>query len=114
MLAALGLFGVLSYSVGTRTREFGIRIALGATGSRLVARVMRDALGTVIVGVAIGISGAVYVSRFLESLLFGVQPADPTVLAAVAILFMMVAAVASYVPARRATLVDPATALRAE
>jgi putative ABC transport system permease protein len=113
-LAALGLYGVLSYSVGIRTREFGIRIALGATPGTVVKRVIRESLGTVLLGVAVGIAGALHLSRFLEALLFGVQPRDPVTLSAVAILFLAVAALASYIPARRATRVDPVVALRAE
>ena len=114
ILAALGLFGVLSYSVRTRTREFGIRIALGASPRTVITSVMRDALGTVAVGLAIGIAGAVYLSRFLETLLFGIRPGDPATLAGVALLFAAIAALAAYVPARRATRVDPLVALRAE
>jgi putative ABC transport system permease protein len=113
-LAALGLFGVLSYSIGTRTREFGIRIALGATDRRVIGTVMREALATVLLGVALGVAGALYLSRFLEALLFGVEPRDPATLAGVAVLFVAVAALAAYVPARRATRVDPVIALRAE
>jgi putative ABC transport system permease protein len=113
-LAALGLFSVLSYSIGTRTREFGIRIALGATDRRVIGKVMREALATVLLGVALGIAGALYLSRFLEALLFGVQPRDPATLAGVAVLFVAVASLAAYVPARRATRVDPIIALRTE
>jgi hypothetical protein len=113
-LAALGLYGVLSYSIGTRTREFGIRIALGASPKTVIKRVMREALGTVSLGVAVGIAGALYLSRFLEAILFGVQPRDPVTLGAVAILFLAVAGLACYIPARRATRVDPVVALRAE
>lgn len=114
LLAALGLYGVLSYSVSTRTREFGIRIAIGATSRRVIAGVLRETAGTVIVGVAAGLVGAYYSSRFLESLLFGVRPHDPATLALVTLLFLAVAALACYIPARRATAVDPVTALRAE
>jgi putative ABC transport system permease protein len=114
ILAAIGLFGVLSYSIGTRTREFGIRIALGATHGKVITEVMREALGTALVGIAVGILGELYLSRFLQSLLFGVQPRDPATLAAVAVLFLAVAALACYVPARRATRVDPIMAFRAK
>lgn len=113
-LAALGLYGVLSYSVGTRTREFGIRIAIGASSRTVIRTVMQEALGTVLLGVAFGLMGALYLSRFLKALLYGVQPHDPATLAAVAGLFLLVAALACYVPARRATRVDPMAALRAE
>jgi predicted permease len=114
LLAALGLYGVLSYSVSARTRELGIRIAIGATPGRVIAGVMRQATLTVLVGVAIGLAGAVWLSRFLEALLFGVKPHDPAMLAAVAGVFLVVALLAAYVPARRATRVDPIAALRAE
>jgi predicted permease len=113
-LAALGLYGVLSYSVTARTRELGIRIAIGATPRRLIGAVMRDALVAVAAGVAIGLAGAFYSSRFLEALLFGVTPNDPATLAAVASVFFAVALAAAYVPARRASRVDPIVALRVE
>lgn len=113
-LAALGLYGVLAYSIGTRTREFGIRLALGATSRSVIAGVMRDAFAAVVPGVVLGLIGALYVSRFLEALLFGVRPGDPATFAAVAALFLVVAAVACYLPARRATRIDPVVALRAE
>jgi putative ABC transport system permease protein len=113
-LAALGLYGVLSYSIGTRTREFGIRVALGATAGSVIGGVMRDAARTVLPGVAAGLLGALYLSRFVEARLFGVQPRDPATFAAVAALFLIVATTACYLPARRATRVDPVVALRAE
>ena len=114
LLAGLGLYGVLSYSVGTRAREFGIRIAMGATAGRVIAGVMRETLLTIVIGVAAGLAGAYYASRFLESLLFGVRPHDPATFALVTLLFLAIAALACYIPARRATSVDPVTALRAE
>lgn len=113
-LAALGLYGVLAYSIGSRTREFGIRIALGATPASVIGGVMREAAWAVLPGVALGLGGALYLSRFLDSLLFGVQPHDPATFAGVAALFLTVAAIACYMPARRATRVDPVVALRAE
>ena len=114
MLAALGLYGVLSYSIGRRTREFGIRIALGAARRSLLTTVMREALVVVAIGILAGTAGALYLSRFLETLLFGIEPQDPATFALVAALFLAVASVACYVPARRATRVDPVVALRAE
>jgi putative ABC transport system permease protein len=111
-LAAVGLYGVLSYSTGSRTREFGIRIALGATAGSVVRSVLREGAATVVPGVTAGVLGALYLSRFLEALLFGVEPGDPATIAAVAALFLAVAAIACYVPARRATRVDPVVALR--
>jgi putative ABC transport system permease protein len=114
LLAALGLYGVLSYSVTARTRELGIRIAIGASPRRVIVLVMRQALAAVFAGVALGLAGAFYSSRFLEALLFGVRPNDPATLAAVAGVFLGVALLAAYVPARRAARVDPIVALRAE
>jgi putative ABC transport system permease protein len=114
LLAALGLYGVLSYSVTARTRELGIRIAIGASRRRVIRSVMREALAAVFAGVAIGLAGAFYSSRFLEALLFGVRPHDPATLAGVAGVFLSVALVAAYIPARRAARVDPIVALRAE
>jgi predicted permease len=114
ILAALGLYGVLAYSIGTRTREFGIRMALGAATRAVVGTVMKDALGMVALGIVLGTAGALYLSRFLETLLFGIEPHDPSTFTLVAVLFVAVAIVACYFPARRATRVDPVVALRAE
>ena len=113
-LAAVGLYGVLAYSIGARTREFGIRIALGAAPGSVIRGVMGDAAWVVLPGVAAGLAGALYCSRFLETLLFGVQPRDPATFAGVALVFLTVAALACYLPARRATRIDPVVALRAE
>jgi putative ABC transport system permease protein len=114
MLAALGLYSVLSYSIGARTREFGIRAALGASQRTIITGVMREAATTVIPGICVGLIGAVYLSRFVQALLYGVTARDPATYAAIAALFVAVAAVACYLPARRATRIDPVVALRTD
>jgi putative ABC transport system permease protein len=114
LLAAVGIYGVLAYAVARRTREIGIRMALGADGSRLQAMVLRQALALAAIGVVIGIAGSLALSGWLSSLLFEVQPNDPWMLAAVAAGVVALASVAGYLPARRATKVDPVLALRNE
>jgi predicted permease len=114
MVAALGLYGLLSYSVGTRTRELGIRAALGAAPGTLLASVMRRGLLIAGTGVVIGLAAALATGRFLETLLFGITPYDPATLGLVVALLFPVIGLACYVPARRATCVDPVVALRAE
>ncbi|HEV2422530.1 MAG TPA: ABC transporter permease [Candidatus Acidoferrales bacterium] len=113
-LAAVGIFGVVSYSVSRRTHEIGIRMALGATPASVRRLVIREAAALVSWGLAAGIPAALVLTRFLSSLLFAVRPADPSTFIGVAILLMLVAAVAAYVPARRAMKVDPMIALRYE
>jgi putative ABC transport system permease protein len=112
VLAAVGLYGLLSYGVAQRRHEIGVRMALGATGSGVVRLVLRRSLVLVVVGTAIGLAGSLAVTRVLGSLLFEVKPTDPAAFAGAATLLLMVALVASYVPARRATRVDPLVALR--
>jgi putative ABC transport system permease protein len=114
LLGAVGLYGVLSYVVGQRTHEIGIRVALGAHIQQVASLVVRQALALALVGVAVGLVAAVLVTRVLQSLLFEVSPTDPLILTGVALLLVVVALVASYVPARRATRVDPMVALRTE
>jgi predicted permease len=114
VLAAVGLYGVLSYSVQQRTREIGIRVALGADPTRLLAMVLGQALLLAGAGVAMGLLGAVGLSRAMAGLLFRLSPTDPVTLATVALVLTAVALVASYLPARRATRVDPVVALRSE
>ncbi len=114
LLAAIGIYGVLAYAVTQRTRELGIRIALGADRSGLVRMVSLHGLGLALAGVALGLGGALWMTRFLDSMLFGVTGRDPLTLGAVIVLFCLTALGASYVPARRATHVDPLTSLRAE
>jgi putative ABC transport system permease protein len=114
VLAAVGLYGVLSYSVVQRTREIGIRVALGARQLRIVRGVLADASGTVLAGVICGLAGGLYLSRFVEALLFEVTPLDPWSLALPLGMLLVTAAVAAVVPALRAARVDPVIALRYE
>ena len=114
VLAAIGIFGVLSYAVAQRTREIGIRMALGAQHRAVLGLVVRDAMILAGIGVVAGLLAASYLSTTLATLLFEVSPADPLTFLGAAILLMAVALIASYLPARRATDVDPLTALRAD
>ena len=114
LLALLGLYGVVSYAVGLRTREIGIRIALGSATASIRRLVLAQALRLAGVGVALGLLGAVWLSRFLGALLFEVEPTDPLTYALVAGVLAALALVASWVPARRAVRIDPATVLRSE
>lgn len=114
LLAAVGLYGVLSYLVSQRTQELGIRVALGADRRALLRMVVGQGTRVALVGVGIGIVGALASGRTIAALLYGVSPTDPLVLSAVAAVVIVVAVIASYLPARRATRVDPMTALRYE
>jgi putative ABC transport system permease protein len=112
VLAAIGLYGVISYAVAQRTQEVGIRVALGATGSEVVRMVMRQGLKLAAAGLAIGLLLALLLKSVLKGLLVGVSATDPATLAVTALTLLLVAALASYVPARRAARVDPMVALR--
>jgi ABC-type antimicrobial peptide transport system permease subunit len=114
LLAGLGIYGVLTEVVARRVREFGIRIAVGATPARILWTASSQGLGLSTVGIAVGIGGAIVLTRTLEGMLFGVSPTDPTTLAAVAALFGGVSWIASIIPAHRATRVDPTVILRVE
>ena len=114
ILAAIGIYGVISYIVTERTHEIGIRLALGASRSNILRILLRQGLRLAIAGAALGLVGAVIVSHLMASLLYGVRPTDPLTFAGVAILFLGVALLACYLPARRAMRVDPMIALRYE
>ena len=113
-LTAVGLYGVMAYSVVQRTRELGIRLALGAGRQRVLGAELRRALAVVGAGVAAGLAGAAAFTRVLDALLFGVSATDPEVFALIVTLLTAVGLAASWIPARRATRVDPMVALRAD
>jgi predicted permease len=112
LLAGLGIYGVISYTVSERTHEFGIRLALGAHNGNILSLVLRQGLALALVGSVVGLAGAVLVSHLMAGVLYGVRPTDPITFAAVAILLITVALIACFIPARRATKVDPMFALR--
>jgi predicted permease len=114
LLAAIGVYGSMAHLVSRRTREIGIRMALGARAATVLSQVLREALLLAIVGVAVGLLVAIPTVRVLRSQLFGVEPRDPVTFLAVAIVLVVVTIVAALSPARRATRVDPLVALRAE
>jgi putative ABC transport system permease protein len=113
-LSALGIYGVISYSVGQRMHEMGIRAALGASGGSLLRLVLIRGLILTMIGLAIGVGGAIGLTRLMKSILFGVGERDPLTMAGVAITLALVSVLACYVPSRRATKVDPMVALRYE
>jgi putative ABC transport system permease protein len=112
--AVLGVFGLLSYMVTQGARELGIRIALGASSSGVQRLVLSRGLGLVGAGLAVGLAGALILTRFMQSLLYGISPTDPITFFGVAVVLLVAAAAASFIPARRATRIDPIAALRAE
>jgi predicted permease len=113
-LSALGIYGVLAYDVSQRTREIGVRGAIGATSSQVIALIMRQGLVKTAIGLVIGLGGALLLSRYLKTLLYDLSPTDPLAYAAVSLLLLVVAALASYLPARRAARINPIEALRVE
>jgi ABC-type antimicrobial peptide transport system permease subunit len=113
-LASLGIYGVISFTVARRTQEMGIRIALGAQGAQLVTMVIWRGMAPVLCGLAAGMGGALLLGRLIANQLYGVAPNDPLTMSAVAIVLVAVAVAACWVPARRATEIDPLRALRFE
>ena len=114
LMASVGIYALLAYSVSQRTREIGIRVALGADKRRVRWMVLAEGLGLAAVGMGIGLGAAFGVSRFLASQLFGITPRDPLVFSTVPVILGVVALVAAWVPANRAASVDPIAALKYE
>jgi putative ABC transport system permease protein len=114
LLATVGVYGLISYSVAQRTREMGIRIALGATPRQVVVPILREGLVLAAAGIALGTVGALFATRLLAGFLFGVGASDPMTFGSVAALLLSVAILASYLPSRRALRIDPIEALKAE
>jgi len=114
VLACIGLYGLLAYEVTRRTREIGMRMALGAEKNDVLRMVVGQGVRLALIGVAVGIAGALALTRFLSSLLYGVTPTDPLTFIAVSLILIAVALLACYIPARRAAKVDPMVALRYE
>jgi ABC-type antimicrobial peptide transport system permease subunit len=114
LLAGVGIYGVMSYAVTRRARELGIRLALGATRREILRIVLTQGMRLAAIGMAAGLAAATALTRLLASLLYGVRPADPLTMAVVALLLGAIALLACYIPARRATAVDPVVALRCE
>jgi predicted permease len=112
LLAVAGVYGVVAYGVAQRTREIGVRMALGARAGDVLRMILRESLTTTLIGVAIGVAGSFATARMIQSLLFDVKPSDPLTFIAVTASLIGVAALACYIPARRATKVDPLVALR--
>jgi ABC-type antimicrobial peptide transport system permease subunit len=113
LLSVVGIYGVVSYVVTQRRAEIGVRVALGARGAQVSGMIVMQSLRLSAIGIAIGLVGALGTTRLLRTLLFDVSPTDPLVLGAVCVVLLLLSALASYAPARRAARVDPVESLRA-
>jgi ABC-type antimicrobial peptide transport system permease subunit len=114
LLAMIGVYGLLSYSVARRTSEFGLRMALGADPLKVMGLVLRRALTVTVLGIALGLVAAAFITRFIQRMLFGVTPLDPVTFIVAGVTFLLLSALATFVPVRRAIAVSPVIALRAE
>jgi ABC-type antimicrobial peptide transport system permease subunit len=114
LLGAVGVYGLLASLVSEQRREFGVRLALGARPGQVLASVVRRGAGVTIAGMLVGLAGAVALSRFMASVLYGVEPLDPLTFGSMALVLLLVAMLASWLPARRAAALDPAQTLRAD
>jgi putative ABC transport system permease protein len=114
VLAAVGIYGVISYAVSRRTHEIGVRMALGATPRNVVRLIIGQGMRVVMAGVVAGLIGALLVTRLMTNVVYGVRVTDPLTYGAVALLLTVVALLASYIPARRATRIDPLTSMRSD
>ena len=114
LLAGVGLYGVIAYAVSERTREIGVRVAMGARRRDILALVLRGGMGLTVLGLGLGLAAAAVATRMLSAVLYGVSTTDAVTFAGVSLFILFVAAVASYVPARRAAALDPVVALRSQ
>jgi putative ABC transport system permease protein len=114
LLAAIGVYGVMAYTVTQRTREIGLRMALGAQASDVLKAMMKHGIKLIVAGITLGLGASFALTRFIRELLFGVEPTDPAILVTITLILLVVALAACFIPARRATRVDPISALRVE
>jgi len=114
LLAVVGIYGVISYNVSQRTHEIGVRIALGAHRSNILRMVISEGMVLAAIGIVVGVGGALALGRFMQSMLFEIKPTDPATFVGVALALTLVALAACFIPARRATRVDPVSTMRCE